>query len=233
MKKTIRTAILTCIVLVICSLRVVASSSTHPHSKNHLYRVDVVSHGWHTGLVISASDIVERLPNLKKRFLTSNLLEFGWGDQEFYRAREVTLGITLKAILWPTQSVMHVVDVPYESRKYFPQSEVETVCLSKPQYFKLVEFLVSSFVTDNSGNVIPLEKGIYGDSQFYEGVGRFYFLQTCNKWTAKALESANLDIVSTFKLTASSVMRAIEDLESSSDKSSCVEKLIENGMPNN
>ena len=53
---------------------------------------------------------------------------------------------------------------------------------------------------------MELQKGIYGDSQFYSGVGDFYLMNTCNRWTAKGLKSIGMDISPTLKLTAGSVM---------------------------
>ena len=59
--------------------------------------------------------------------------------------------------------------------------------------------------------MVELESGIYGNSQFYKGVGDFYLMNTCNKWTAKGLKSAGMDISPTFKLTADSIMDYLKD----------------------
>ena len=74
--------------------------------------VYVVNHGWHTGFVIPASGIHQLIPELKNRFGNAPYIEFGWGDNEFYQAEEITSGITLKAIFLPTDSVVHAVLVP-------------------------------------------------------------------------------------------------------------------------
>ena len=60
---------------------------------------------------------------------------------------------------------------------------------------------------------MPLSKGIYGDSQFYEGTGRYSMLNTCNVWTAKGLNSAGFDISPMFNLTAGSVMNYLENTQ--------------------
>jgi len=51
-----------------------------------------------------------------------------------------------------------------------------------------------------------MENGIYGNSQFYQGAGKYYLMNTCNKWTTKGLKSIGMEISPTFKLTSSSVM---------------------------
>ena len=166
----------------------------------------IVSHGWHTGFVVPAKRIQNQLPKLRKRFGDIPYIEFGWGDKDFYQAKEITTGLTLNAILWPTESVIHAVAVPKKVDKYFVNSTVEILCLSGKEYSSLLRFISESFYKDEHGEILELKSGIYGNSQFYKGVGNFYFMNTCNNWTAKGLKSAGMDISPTFKLTAGSIM---------------------------
>ena len=168
--------------------------------------VYVVSHGWHTGFVIPAPEIQGVIPELERRFGNTPYIEFGWGDKGFYQAKETTLGLTLRAIFWPTESVVHSVAVPQKVEEYFSNSEVAKLCLSDGELSALIGFISRSFFRDKSGNLLELQKGIYGDSQFYSGVGDFYLMNMCNRWTAKGLKSIGMDISPTLKLTAGSVM---------------------------
>jgi len=181
----------------------------------------VVNHGWHTGIVIPSNLIFQRMPGLKERFAGTTYLEFGWGDKEFYQSKEITSGITLAAIFWPTESVLHVVAVPKKADKYFANSHVKKICIDESGYASLLRFIESSFFKNNSGEIVKLKKGIYGDSQFYRSVGDFYLMNTCNKWTAKALKSSGKDIRPFFKLTASSIMSYITDNNKKSDELTC------------
>ena len=171
--------------------------------QNEVY---VVSHGWHTGFVIPAPEIQRVIPELERRFGNTPYIEFGWGDKGFYQAKETTLGLTLRAIFWPTESVVHSVAVPQKVEEYFSNSEVTKLCLSDGELSALIGFISSSFYRDKSGNLLELQKGIYGDSKFYSGVGDFYLMNTCNRWTAKGLKSIGMDISPKLKLTAGSVM---------------------------
>jgi len=168
--------------------------------------VYVVSHGWHTGFVIPAPEIQGVIPELEQRFGDILYIEFGWGDKGFYQAKETTSGLTLRAIFWPTESVVHSVAVPQKVEEYFSNSEVAKLCLSDGELSALIGFISRSFFRDKSGNLLELQKGIYGDSQFYSGVGDFYLMNMCNRWTAKGLKSIGMDISPTLKLTAGSVM---------------------------
>lgn len=177
-------------------------------------KIYVLNHGWHTSLVLPSAEVEADLPELKKRFGKVPYIEFGWGDRGFYQAQKVTTGLTLQALLWPSAAVIHVVAVPNFPDDYFPHSEVLTVCLTDQSYTSLKNFVVNSFYRDEFGNLLQLKKGIYGDSQFYEGVGDYYFLNTCNKWTAKGLKSAGMNLSTTFKLTAGSVINYIKSQHS-------------------
>jgi len=182
--------------------------------------VYVVSHGWHTGIVVPANVIQEQLPLLKDRFADVGYLEFGWGDKGFYQAEEITSGLTVRAVFWPTESVMHVAAVPMSPADYFPDSQVKKLCLSDDALSSLNQFIASSFyrasdsVGDSMGDgaLSVLKNGIYGNSQFYKGVGNYYLMSTCNMWTAKGLRSAGIDISPTFKWTADSVMNQLDEL---------------------
>lgn len=192
-----------------CSTKPYIVKETDGNSASGDKKIYVLSHGWHTSLVISAKDITGYLTELKNRFGNTPYIEFGWGDKGFYQAEKITTDITLRALFWPSAAVIHVVAIPSSPYDYFPNSEVLEVCLTNQGYTSLQKFVANSFYRDELGHLLKLKQGIYGNSQFYEGVGNYYFLNTCNKWTAKGLKSAGMNISTIFKLTAGSVMRYI------------------------
>ena len=194
------------IILAGCSAKPYIVSYADEFEGSGQNEVYVVSHGWHTGFVIPAHEIQGVIPELEQRFGNTPYIEFGWGDKGFYQAKETTLGLTLRAIFWPTESVVHSVAVPQKVEEYFSNSEVAKLCLTDGELSALIGFISSSFYRDKNGNLLELQKGIYGDSKFYSGVGDFYLMNTCNRWTAKGLKSIGMDISPTLKLTAGSVM---------------------------
>ena len=173
--------------------------------------VYIVSHGWHTGFVYPRDKLVELLPALGQRFPTGRYLEMGWGDEGFYQAEEITSGITLRALVWPTDSVVHIVAVPHSAKASFGHSEIRVACLQAGPFDALGRFLVTSFARDEQGRIQPGEPGLYGDSQFYTGAGSYHLFNTCNQWTAEGLQSAGFDIIPGFRLTASSIMNYLDD----------------------
>ncbi|MCW8330937.1 TIGR02117 family protein [Photobacterium sp. SDRW27] len=181
----------------------------------------IVNHGWHTGIVYPREELLHFLPELAERFGDGQYLEIGWGDMEFYQSREVTVGITLRAIFLPTDSVLHVASVPSSPYESFPNSKIRKMCLGQAQIKSLGRFISNSFERDPSGRAVATQKGLYGDSQFYSGVGSFNVFNTCNKWTAIGLESAGFDIDASFNLTASDIIEFLDSDENTNKAMEC------------
>ena len=150
-------------------------------------------------------------PEVIERFDDAEYVEFGWGDKGFYQAQEITMGLTLQAIFWPTGSVMHAAAVPEKMtvKAYFVNSEIESLNLNNKELLSLAQFISESFYRNEGRTIVPQRQGLYGESQFYQGVGDYYLMNTCNKWTAKGLKSIGMNLSPTFKLTAGGVMQSI------------------------
>ena len=216
------------LVILLISLLVVSACSTKPHVLKQTTisfpgpgDVYIVRQGLHTGFVVPATAIQSQLPQLHERFADTPYLEFDWGDKAYYQAEEITSGLTMRAILWPTESVMRAVAIPERPDIHFTDNEVEALCLDSKQYSLLVGFIEQSFYQDSDGNIIKSENGTDGDSQFYKGEGHYYLFNTCNNWTAKGLRSAGLGISPAFKFTAGSTMNYLAKNRESLASLSC------------
>ena len=200
--------IISCLIIFACSSKPYVVNRHIEQTLSKETEIFILNHGWHTGVVVPAADIYQKIPELKDRFHSSSYIEFGWGDEDFYQAKEVTTSLTLKAIFWPTSSVVHTAAKNDSFYMYFPANDILTIKLDGDKYSSLVQFISNSFYKDENDEIIELKSGLYGDSQFYKGIGIYYLLNTCNKWTAKALKSAGLDLTPIFKLTAGSIMKS-------------------------
>ena len=184
-------------------------------------QVFVARHGWHTGFVIPADAVRLLLPELEMHFGDTPWLEFGWGDKAYYESQKVTSGLTLRAVLWPTESVVLVRAIPDRPDRYFDDAEVEPLCLDERSYALLLQFIEGSFFRDSDNRIVFSSDGKLENSQFFRGVGTYYLFNTCNTWTAKGLKSAGQDLSPAFKLQAGSVMNYLARANGSADARGC------------
>ena len=98
--------------------------------------------------------------------------------------------------------------MPANPVRYFAHSQVRSLCLTPAQLERLQQFIIASLQTSADGQLLPQQKGLYGNSQFYAGNGHFHLLHTCNTWTAKALRSAGFDL-SPLTVRADGVLNAL------------------------
>jgi len=169
----------------------------------------IVSHGWHTGIVILRADLPDDWPGLQD-FASSDYLEFGWGDAEYYPAEEGTVWLALKALFWPTPSVLHVAGITGSVTAFFPKSRVVRIRLLESGFVRMQQFIRDTYRLGEKGRAITLAAGLYGDGKFYRARGKFYFPKTCNYWTISALREAGLSVIPLFAVTAGGVLAQVE-----------------------
>jgi uncharacterized protein (TIGR02117 family) len=168
--------------------------------------IHVVSHGWHTGIIVRRADIPTNVWPARRDFARFEFIEVGWGDDGFYRADKITTAITVKALFWPTPSVLHVVGFNSPPAENFPASKLIRVELSPEGFTRLCAFIEDAYTRTASGQTIPLGTGLYGHSEFYRANGSYYFPRSCNYWTASALRSAGCPATPLGAVTASCLM---------------------------
>jgi uncharacterized protein (TIGR02117 family) len=164
----------------------------------------VVNHGWHTGIVLRRADLPAGAWPASADFPHAESLEVGWGDRDYYPARDPGIGTALDALLLPTPGVLHVVGFSGPVQAYFPASEIVTLRVTRAGLAALATYFQASHERDQAGRLVTLGPGLYGDSRFYGSVERFHLFSTCNAWTARALRAAGLPVGSS--LTAGGLM---------------------------
>jgi uncharacterized protein (TIGR02117 family) len=176
---------------------------------NHL--VWVVSHGWHTGIVVDRAAARGLLAPLDGVFPDARYLEIGWGDEGFYTAPDgaITVGLALEAMLGSRGSVLHVVGLWGPPAAVFPRAQVQPMVVSDAGFRAMLAAIGESFRRDGAGRGIALRRGIYGDSLFFMGLGRYWVLYTCNSWTAQMLRETGCPISAAISLTAGIAMMQV------------------------
>jgi uncharacterized protein (TIGR02117 family) len=168
--------------------------------------VFVVSHGYHSGIIVSRQSLVDvasrrgldALGQIAARFASFNWLEIGWGEERFYREvptiEFVTAGLAARALLQPgNASVLHVVGFENNPRAAFANSDLVRLDLSDAGFERLADKLDASFARDGA-SALPLElgPGLFSTSLFFRANGSFHLFNVCNHWTAGLIDAAGV-----------------------------------------
>ena len=169
-------------------------------------RAFVVSHGYHAGVVLPRSTLADAasrrgyaaLIAVGTRFGAFPFLEFGWGDEEFYRSvptiASVTVTMAARALFLPgNRSVLHVVGLSYPPRAAFPLADIIALDLSPEGFERVLVRIDATFAPAGAGH--PADDagpGLYGPSRFYRARGTFNILHVCNHWLADLLDAAGV-----------------------------------------
>lgn len=185
-----------------------------PEEKNVLHQeptlsIYVIRHAWHTGIAIAGEHLGPELGFLDDHFATANWYEIGWGDRRFYQADETTVGLTLQAAMWPTDSVLHVTALPEKPDTYFSNNRVIEIAVGQSGHERMVSAIAEYFERNQKDDAIVSGDGLYGESLFFEATGNFHVFNNCNTWTARLLKRAGVS-VRTRTMTAGSVMSQLE-----------------------
>ena len=166
-------------------------SPTLAFAANAAHRIWVVSNGWHSGIVLARADVPESVIPEIADFPHARFFEFGWGDAEFYPAREAGAWLALRAA-FPGPAVMHVSGLPDHAARIWPNVTILSFAINAEALRRLLDFLRNSFDRAGAGRAVVSARGIYPFSLFYPATGRFHLFNTCNSWTAQALTAMGL-----------------------------------------
>ena len=127
------------------------------------------------------------------RWGDGNYVALGYGNRTFYLETPTWGDLTMKnaflAAFGRGRSLVHADhdDDPQPTEYQRP------LTLSRDQYRRLVEFARDSFQYDAAGRTMPLlGRGYGGSDMFYEAVGPYSAVYTCNGWTGRALRRAGV-----------------------------------------
>lgn len=173
-------------------------------SAETLRSIYVVRRAQHTGIIIRAADWPT--PSfLTDDFPKADYLEFGWGDAEYYQAEEETIWLALRAALWPSASVIHVIGLTAPLDKNAGAEAIVEVRISHAGLLELVDAINAEFAAQT-----PVGRELQSTprpNRFYNARRSFFFPRMCNWWTAERLKDAGCPIAAWSVITASRVLR--------------------------
>jgi uncharacterized protein (TIGR02117 family) len=194
MPTALRTALLILAVLIVGTGCSATPVQTTPAGEEAARIVWVVSHGWHTGIIVRTGDIPEGAWPERVHYPYAAYLEVGWGDREFYPAPDPSIGDALRAALGPSATVLHVVGLTDHPTRVFSLSETITLEISEAGFERLIEFIAATHDRAGAERAEPIGPGLYLDSHFYPALGSFHLFNNCNTWVVNALRAAGLPL---------------------------------------
>lgn len=169
-----------------------------PYNRNYVpsdsgIEVFVQSQGIHTDLIIPVDSLL--VLNLgDQRWADYSYLAFGWGDKDFYTGTptwdDVNIYVTLKAVFWPSTSVMQVKGLRKkpETGKYTVKTRV-----NQEQFQLLRSYILNSFDRkENSFALVSAPGYDLKNMAFYTAKGHYSALKTCNQWVSLGLQTAGV-----------------------------------------
>ncbi|MHB8346190.1 MAG: DUF2459 domain-containing protein [Acidiferrobacterales bacterium] len=173
--------------------------------------IGVVDDGWHTGLILPATELGFSLAGLRHRFAHAKYLVFGWGNRRFYEAAGPGVGMAVTS-LFPSASVVFVQGVARRAQLAPPGATVHWLCISRAGLRGLDAFLDGYFRKEPRGRPADARAGSAPHGEFFASTGTYDAFHTCNTWTAETLHSAGLPVRATGVIFASQVMSEIRPL---------------------
>lgn len=158
----------------------------------------IYTNGVHTDIVMPVKndlhDWSTKIPfgNTKSKETDYRFVGIGWGDKGFYLDTptwaDLKFSTAFKAAFWLSESAMHC--TYYKTMK--EGEDCKMIMVSRNQYKDLVKFVDEKFDKDTNGNYILVPtNAVYGNNDaFYDAIGKYSFLDTCNTWANNALKAA-------------------------------------------
>jgi uncharacterized protein (TIGR02117 family) len=177
--------------------KITANSDFNQCNKDAV-EIYILTNGVHTDLVLPILNDIKDWSSFvnpadtKSGCLNANYVAFGWGDKGFYLETPTWADLKFKtafnAAFFLSTTAMHVSF--YNGLK--ESESCKKICINKNDYLKLVSYINNSFAL--SQNTPILIKGAnYGNNDlFYDAIGTYSFLNTCNTWANAGLKSSNL-----------------------------------------
>ncbi len=166
------------------------------------YKIHFIKQNWHTAIVFNSVDLDSQIFREYNCFKDYNLIDIGWGDEEFYQYPGFDSGLAFRAIFYPTPSALRVEGINLTLEEYFNFSEVVIeLDITREQLLIILNFINDSFLLQENNQSIILSKQAEGKIIFFKAVESYHLLNTCNTWLAKCLNKAGFNIEDNIILT--------------------------------
>lgn len=160
---------------------------------------------WHTSILLDAATVARYSKYLQAESSDNQFVRIGWGDGEYFTGKNKSFGAATKALLASRYSALQVLTYRQTPFSQIPLGTWVPIALTNEGMLGLIHYLDESFALDEQGQIIPLQAHGADIGRFYQSNGNYSVFSNCNTWSGRALQSAQLPVRSSLKLTAHSV----------------------------
>ena len=171
-------------------------------SDKNSIEIYLIKQYWHTAIAINRNDIDSLLFPEITMFSKYNIIDIGWGDEEFYQHPEFDADLAFKALFYGTSSTLRVEGIGISKESYFEISEIVIkIVVSSDQLNEIILFISNTIFRDRNGESVLLSEHGLGRVKFFKANGEYYLFNTCNTWLAKGLKQGGVQITDDIVLT--------------------------------
>ncbi|WP_337873040.1 DUF2459 domain-containing protein, partial [Ignavibacterium sp.] len=161
----------------------------------------LIKQRWHTAIVLQTIDVDSSIFPVIKNFRNFNMIDIGWGDEEFYQYPDFDWELAFKALFYSTPSTIRVEGISISRELYFDLSEIVVrLLVTDSQFTSILKYIDETFYRDENGEKI-LSNRASGQIIFYAANGKYHLFNTCNTWLARCLRNAGIEISTDIILT--------------------------------
>lgn len=166
-------------------------TSPAPETCQEKEEVFITTNGIHLAIILPTGLINERFRTELGTPSTTKFISFGWGDKEFYLNTpewgDLKLRTAVKALFAKSETALHVTN--YSG----PRSSWRSVEVCPSQVENLNQFIRNSFRKNADSMLAEIEGAGYGENdKFYEAVGSYTCIYTCNNWVNEGLKRSKI-----------------------------------------
>lgn len=163
--------------------------------------VFVTTNGFHTDIILPVQNRRDKCfrilqqSDLSTKYANYPYVSFGWGDRNFYMESYnnhfPAVTTILSTLFIPGKTLMHI---DFYAGAPRTGKQVKKLMLTPEQYERLVDFINTSFLSEQDVLAKLPQAGYYDTDYFFEANGRYHLFNTCNVWTGEALAAAGIKV---------------------------------------
>ena len=167
-----------------------------------LFSIYLIKQRWHTAVVFYTNEIDSLILPEIKYFKGAEMVDIGWGDEDFYQHPGFDWDLAYQALFYPTPGTLRIEGIYISKQQYFDISEIVVeLKINNEQLKRLLEYISDTIWKDENGEDKIFSTQYLNRVYFLKANGEYHLFNTCNTWLAKGLKQSGFHIKDDIILT--------------------------------